>query len=294
MRNYLLVVLALIALCTETTIAFAQWVEGISFVGYTNGEWKLYSASNDSKISPILETRYELRGPVVNLSTSDIAYIAIDGSVNEQRRDSQKPTVLLKASKKRAYTQSAYTPDGEKLYIVELKEGASVDTDILVLDKSSNKIKPVVTQRSAQFEPYAPTNNDLYYSNVICTIGCGKIIQEIWHMNVVSGEAEQVTLLNSISKQPYILPKDEWLYFTSNKSGNYHIWRYSINKKKYEELTDGNVTDTNPVLDNKKNLYFIRRSPQAAQLMRRSPKGELTVMKLPEGVTDLRDLRMSH
>ena len=113
-------------------------------------------------------------------------------------------------------------------------------------------------------------------------------------MNVVSGEAEQLTLLNSISKQPFILAKDEWLYFTSNKSGNYHIWRYNLKNKKYEELTEGNVTDSNPVLDKKKNLYFIRRSPQAVQLMRRSPKGELTVMKLPEGVTDLRDLRMSH
>lgn len=240
-----------------------------------------------------IELADSLRTPAYDSVNNRVAYISDNGSVVEQIIGGSNNTLINASSNRNNYTQPAYSPSGEGLYIVELKEGTSVDTDILVFDKSRKELKPVVTQRSAQFDPMLPTENELYYSNVHCTVDCGKIIQEIWRKNLVSGVAEQVTLLNSISRQPFLLPDGEWLYFSSNKKGNYHIWRMNLKSKEYEQLTQGYVTDINPVLDEEENLYFIRRSPDGVMLMRRDRRGVLKEMILPDGVTDIRDLRIS-
>jgi Tol biopolymer transport system component len=149
--------------------------------------------------------------------------------------------------------------------------------------------KPVVTQRSAQFEPYFHAPRTLYYSNVHCTIGCGKIIQEIWRKDLISGEAEQITLLNAIARQPVI--SGQWLYFSSNKAGNFHIWRMSLETGRYERLTEGRVTDINPALDRQSNLYFIRHTPTGTALMQRRTDG--TLQTLPKTLENFRDLEIS-
>ncbi len=266
--------------------------QNISFVGLMNDKWQFYMEIQ-SNLQEV-RTLFEPRTPTFNLKNGRFAYIAPDGSLYEQSLKNKKEKLLLQADRGHAYTQPAYDSTGNQLYVVALKEGASVDTDILVFDKSRKNPKVIVRQRSAQFEPTAPTTKDLFYSNVLCTVGCGKIIQEIWHMDVVSGEAKQVTMVNSIARQPVVSHDGTWLYFSSNKSGPYHIWRMNLKTQKYEELTQGNVTDISPALDKDDTLYFIRRSPEGVQLMHRKAEGALVSMTLPEGVSDIRDLAISH
>jgi Tol biopolymer transport system component len=274
-------------------LAYAENLpQGMSFVGLSNTDWEIYGITKEELNPRVIATMSEPRTPSYHFTNGKVSYISADGSLREQGIDQVNNIALLKSDSRHAYTQPAYSPDGNRLYVVELKEGSSVDTDILVFDETRKNPKRIVKQRSAQFDPFAPTNSDLYYSNVICTVGCGKIIQEIWHMNIVSGEAKQLTLLNSIARQPFVLPDSDWLYFSSNKKGNYHIWRMNMTSNEYEQLTDGYVTDISPVLDKDSNLYFIRRSPHAVQLMLMRPNGELNNLPLPAGVTDLRDLEM--
>lgn len=270
-----------------------EWPQGLSFVGLHNEKWQLYVVEKNRTEPRIVPTVSEPRTPTYHSGRRIVSYIAADGSLREHGMDGSKGGTLLKSDSKHAYTQPAYDPTGELLYVVELKEGASVDTDILVLDKSRKKSKAIVKQRSAQFEPMAPNANELFYSNVLCTVDCGKIIQEIWQMDVVSGEAKQVTLVNSIARQPFVSRDGKWLYFSSNKKGPYHVWRMNLKTQEYEQLTQGNVTDVSPVLDQKGNLYFIRRSSEGVQLMYMTPDGELSAMTLPEGISDLRDLEIS-
>lgn len=275
--------------------AHAQsWPQGLSLVGLKNENWQLFVVAKGQSNLLDISTVSEPRTPAFHLETGKVAYIAADGSLREYGIDKASNKVLLKAGRKHAYTQPAYDPVGKNLFVVELKEGTSVDTDILMLDRTKKNRKPIVIQRSAQFEPFMPTKNELYYSNVLCTVGCGKIIQEIWHMNIVSGEAKQLTMVNSIARQPFVPPGSDWLYFSSNKEGHYHIWRMNMTNNKYEQLTQGYVTDISPVMDKNNNLYFIRRSPQAVQLMHMDAKGELKPMTLPKGVTDIRDLEMNY
>ncbi len=287
--------IAIFCFLVINSAAHAQsWPSGLSLVGLKNENWQLFVVAKGQSNLRGISTVSEPRTPTFHLEIGRIAYIAADGSLYEHGIDKINNKALLKAGRKQAYTQPAYDPTGKSLFVVELKEGASVDTDILMLNKTTQTSKSVIIQRSAQFEPFMPTKNELYYSNVLCTVGCGKIIQEIWHMNIVSGEAQQLTLLNSIARQPFISPDSDWLYFSSNKKGYYHIWRMNLTSNKYEQLTQGGVTDISPVMDKNNNLYFIRRSPEAVQLMRMNNQGEIKPMILPKGMTDIRDLEMSY
>jgi len=291
-KKFLSTLVTLLILQASFYANAAQWPEGSSFVGLKDGEWQLYVVAKGRDEPEYIETSSEPRTPSFHPHTGKIAYIAADGKLRELSIDGNQDRVLLRPTKKQAYTQPAYDSPGKYLYVVALKEGASVDTNILRLDPSRKKVKPVVVQRSAQFEPLATASNHLFYSNVLCTIGCGKIIQEIWRMDLVSGDAKQLTMINSIARQPTLSPTGDWLYFSSNKSGYFHIWRLHLAEQNYEEITQGNVTDINPALDKEGNLYFIRRSPQGTKLLQLNTEGLLTIMKLPEGISDLRDLEI--
>ena len=268
------------------------WPDGMSFVALKDGSWQVFVVRRGSDTPAWVPTELEARTKVFDLRSDKLAYVAADGSLREQRVDEDTDRILLEASAEDAYTQPAYAPGGKALYVVLLKKGASVDTDILLLDTTRLTTEPLVIQRSAQFEPVV-SGHELFYSNVLCTLGCGRIIQEIWLMNLESGEAQQITLLNSIARQPAVSADGQWLYFSSNRDGYFHIWRTRLGDGRYERLTEGKVTDVSPALDDSGNLYFIRRSPDTVQLMRRDTKGLLRALALPVGIVDLRDLEIS-
>jgi hypothetical protein len=265
------------------------WPQGLSFVGLSAERWQLYVVLPSALKPQIVETVLEPRTPTYAVQTGKIAYLGADGSLRVILLETGEDRIVLKPDAQRTLAQPAYDAAGKRLFVVALKEGASVDTDILVL--SEDKPKSVVTQRSAQFEPYFHAPRTLYYSNILCTIGCGKIIQEIWRKDLVSGEAEQITLLNAIARQPIISREGQWLYFSSNKAGNFHIWRMSLETGRYERLTEGRVTDINPAFDRQGNLYFIRHTPTGTTLMQRRTDG--TLQTLPKLFENVRDLEIS-
>lgn len=265
------------------------WPQGLSFVGLSAERWQLYVVQPSASEPQIVETFLEPRTPTYAVQTGKITYLGADGTLREKLLENGNERILLKPNAERTFTQPAYDATGKRLFVVTLKKGASVDTDILTLDEE--KPKAVVTQRSAQFEPYFHAPRTLYYSNVHCTIGCGKIIQEIWRKDLVSGEAEQITLLNAIARQPVISLEGRWLYFSSNKAGNFHIWRMSLETRRYERLTYGRVTDISPALDQHGNLYFIRHTPTGTTIMQRLTDG--TLQTLPKIFENLRDLEIS-
>lgn len=278
-----------LALLLMAAPAFGMWPEGMSFVALEQGVWGLYVVPPEERAPRRIATDSEPRTPAYSAASGRIAYVAADGSVREISLADGNSRTILQADRQRAFTQPAY--DGaNSMYVVELKEGASVDTDIFRL-KSSGLLDPVVTQRSAQFEPYL-FGSELYYANVLCTVGCGKIIQEIWRKDLVSGEAEQLTLTNAIARQPVLSPDGKWLYYSSNFSGNFHIWRQSLEGGRAERLTSGRVTDLSPALDAVGNLFFIRHSPAGTRLMRLSAGENLLEMPMPPDVQDIRDLEI--
>ncbi|WP_158307449.1 TolB family protein [Methylomonas methanica] len=270
--------------------ALAQVIpSGLSFMGLNQNQWLIYVEK--SGIFTELPAISEPRNPSFNYKSQKYAYIGSDASLHEASYLDSADSILKLAGKGHAYTQPAYDEDGKRLFLVSLKEGASVDTDILVRENGQWKI--AVNQRSAQFEPYFQPPNTLYYSNVHCTEDCGRIIQEIWRKDLTSGIAEQVTLTNSIARQPVVSKDGETLYFSSNKAGYYHIWQLSLASNTYRQLTSGAVTDESPALDSEGHLYFIRHSADGrGGIMQWQDGAEPIELTLPEGVTDVRDLKI--
>ena len=269
-----------------------QWPKGLVFVGLTDQGWQTYVVTKNGQSPKPLAIDTEVRRPVVSLEKNAVFYIDDAAQVSEFSLKDKNVTVLLSPSAEASYAQPEIDENNNALYVVQLKQGKSVDTDILKLDLATNTTEPLIIQRSAQFEPKL-SSPWLYYSNVHCVLGCGKIIQEIWRYHTVSGSAEQVTLLNTISRQPSADKNNEWLYFSSNATGNYHIYRQSLtqNNSQPEQLTEGAVTDTSPALSGN-TLYFIRQQAQSAALMCRTQTGELHELPLPKGITQLRDLEI--
>ena len=266
------------------------WPDGLSFVGLAEGRWRLYIVFPGGSQPQVAATALEPRTPTYNPRTGRVAYIDVDGSVREIVLEQVTERVLLYADGQHTFTQPAYDAEGKRLFVVVLKDRESVETDIVAVD--GDRSHPVVTQRSAQFEPYVHATGQIYYSNVICTLGCGKIIQELWRMHLVSGEAEQLTLLNAIARQPVVSQDGQWLYFSSNKGGNFHLWRLALETGQYEQLTTGRVTDSSPALTQDGQVYFIRHAPTGTYLMRRGADGAIQPLSLPDTVQDLRDLEI--
>ncbi|MEW5250939.1 TolB family protein [Microbulbifer sp. 2201CG32-9] len=272
-----------------------QWPRGLVFVGLTDDGWQTYAVTKAGHAPANMHLDTEARTPIYTSAPESLIYIDDAGRVNQLSLQPRKGRVLLAPSSDASYAQPEFDPQNNALYLVQLKAGKSVDTDILRLDLATETAKPVVLQRSAQFEPKS-ARDWLYYSNVHCVVGCGKIIQEIWRYHTVSGIAEQVTLLNTISRQPVVDQQNDWLYFSSNAAGNYHIYRQSLtgqDSRRVEQLTQGAVTDMSPAI-HQNRLYFIRHNATGSQLMcRDNDSGELLALALPGGVGDIRDLEIN-
>jgi len=270
-----------------------HWPQGMVFVGLTEVGWESYGVTKTGQPPEKIALNTEARTPVMSSVSQSVFYLDAAGQVGRYSLKSRKTQILLSPSAEAGYAQPEIDDKNNALYIVQLKQGKSVDTDILRLDLATHTTKPLVIQRSAQFEPKL-AHPWLYYSSVHCVIGCGKIIQEIWRYHIVGGLAEQITLLNTISRQPTVDPRNKWLYFSSNAAGNYHIYRQSLtddNRRSPQQLTEGAVTDMSPSLYQDR-LYFIRQHSTGADLMCRNAQSEFYQMPLPQGIQAIRDLEI--
>lgn len=278
-----------------TCVAAGHLPEGLSFIGLIPGQgWRIFLAMRPGDLPEIVPTEQEPRNHAVHLETGRVAYIAADGTLREFRRfDKTRETTRLQPDRLTTYAQPTYGRNGKNLFVVQMKNGGSVETDIVMLTSGRKIPVSVVDQRSAQFEPQMGPDGFLYYSSVACTRGCGKSIREIWRKNFLSGEAEQVTLLNAIARQPVVSEDRKYLYFSCNKAGNYHIWRYTMADKSCRRLTEGRVADTNPAPGRDGSLYFIRHCRKGTRLMVKQPGETEREIPLGNSIRNIRDLRIN-
>ena len=167
------------------------------------------------------------------------------------------------AEKDNSYTQLRAYDKG--LVMVKLVDGKSRDTQLMGLDNKSN-ITTLLKQTSAQFHPYI-YDNYLYYAHVSCRLECRPLIQEVWRKNLISGETEQLSLLNAVSYLHSIDSTGQYGFLSSNKNGFYHIARIKIKTQEVEWLTNGQVTDSFPSITKAGDLFFIRHTTAGSKLM---------------------------
>ena len=202
------------------------------------------------------------------------------------------------------YTQLRAYDSG--LVMVQLLAGKSRDTQLLNYDthnknKSAKPYSPLIKQAAAQFHPLMHQEL-LFYGHVSCRLACDPVIQEIWQQNLITGKAEQLTLLNATSYLHSVDRHNRFGFISSNQHGYYHIARLDRDSKALIWLTHGQVTDSFPSVASNGDLFFIRRTPQGSRLMKLNDAiGEsalvadrvLETVVLPKGVKKIRYLELS-
>jgi len=276
-------VLTLIAL---GSILFAK-IPPLSFIALEEGSWHVIVCDETSQCHA-LKTDQEPRTYDVDFTTGNLVYIASDKNVHLVVDNNE--TILLK-SNKNAYTEPSFMSNGKEIMLVELIDGNSKKTKIISIDRKDNRKKTLHAQYSTALEPYSNNGTDLYYANVSCVEGCNKIIQEIWHKNLITHESNQLTLLNALSHQPRSNQGGSMVYFSSNKKGNYHIWVYNKHTHTSKQLTFGEGTDSFPS-PSQEGLYFLRRVENHTALMHLSKDGSLTEVPLKQNYTKIRNLKV--
>jgi hypothetical protein len=274
--------------------------EALYFVGLKEDEWVLFYKNVDlDKGYQSFKTTSEPRELYFSVTEGVIYYFDNEGRLCKIILDKDpKETVLFTPLKNDSYAQLFWHKAENTLYMVKMPHGKSSEADIV--GWNNGVITHVVRQISSQFEPYIYNSHWLYYGHVHCSLDCGHIIQEVWRKNLVSGEAEQVTLLGQISRQAIVDGKGKWVYFSSNKKGSYHIWRQvvsTVSGQNYspmaEQISQGDVTDTDPAISSSGELFFIRHSQGKALLMHRAEDAVAESVMLPEGVSEIRNLRIN-
>lgn len=262
---------------------------GLMFVGLQRERWVLL-LGNDSLTPRTVSTVSEPRTPAYSRTQHRVAYISAEGAVREVDLRSGTDSVLLEPTRSQSYTQLAYRPGSAQLYLVVLRDGSSIETDLAVIDRNKRQARIVSRQRSAQFEPtFSSDGAQLVYSNVSCASECPNIIQEIWSMDLVSAVARQLTLLNAVSRQPFV-ERNGSIVFVSNERGHYQLWRVAPGAAPVR-LTSAAAIDESPVSSDRGEIFFVRRTPKGSELARRDASGVVTTVVLDRGIRDVRDLR---
>lgn len=281
-------------LVAVSVVHAASLPKGTSFIGFQDGMWNVYLVMDENSSPQMVTTVSEPRAATFSFKKNAVAYVAADGKIREVSLNNNDDRVLLEPDRKRAFAQPSYNADGSKLLLVDMKDGTSADTEIALFDRASTGgAKQVTTQPASQFEPHFCSEQSMVYSSVSCVLGCGKIIQEIWRKNITAETAEQITLMNAIARQPVPSPDGRWVYFSSNKAGNYHIWRVPFSGGNPEQVTKGNVTDVNPAVGHDNRVCFIRVLSTGSNMVCRLPGGDEDFVDLPTGIQNIRNLEIS-
>jgi len=276
----------LLILIALGTLLFAK-IPPLSFIALEKGRWHIV-ACQDKSTCRTIETEQEPRTYDYDFTTGNLVYIASDKNVHLVIDNNE--SILLK-SDKNAYTEPSFIEGGRQIMLVELINRNSKKTKLVSIDLKHKKIKTLHAQYSTALEPYINNHKDLYYANVSCVEGCNKIIQEIWHKNLITDEANQLTLLNVLSHQPRANKDNSKIYFSSIKSGNYHIWEHDFQTHLSKQLTFGNSTDGFPSPYGQ-DFFFLRRTGNLTKIMHYTPENNVTDVMLPIPYTKIRNLKV--
>ena len=263
----------------------------LAFLGYEQNDWIVVTAQADGRVVEI-QLKQEPHTFDYDFKTGQILYIGSDGKLYLKHKNSEKEIQLPYG--KNGYTQPNFSCKTDLVYIVELIEGKSNKTRIMSIDLNSQKINSVIEQNSSQFEPSELNNSTFLFTNLICNKGCGKLIQELWQKSQITGLSEQITLLNAFSNNPSSHINDNWVFFSSDKNNNYHIWGKDLkNTEKAVQLTFSDNTDTFPGAIGNGQFLYVSQGSGKYVIKKGNINGKSTDLKLSKNYKSIRQLKVN-
>ena len=260
---------------------------GMSFVAQdAAGTWGLYRVDERQAVLR-LPTQQEPRQACVVPDGSKAVYAAADGTVRLVAASAGLETVLARADAKRSYTQPCMSVDGGEVYVVEMADGKSLETDILRYTSGASEPARIARQPGAQHDPFVYQRRWLVYASVGCSDGCEELLVEIWARDLVAGRARQLTLLNALSQGP--VTDGRRVVFSSNASGTHQLWQVGLDGSGLRKLTDGAAQALTPALCGGV-VHYVRAGPAGAAITRLGDDGSRTELPVA-GLKSFRALR---
>ena len=262
-------------------------------LGYDGTSWRVvfYDGTEEKTRSVTLEE--EPHGFDYDFRSHRLLYSDAMGQVHI-RDLSVKRERLLALPKENGYIQPVFSCQEGWVYLVELPKHSSRAARIVRVGLENGTKEIVVEQNSAQLEPMeVQDGRHLLFTSLSCNHGCGKLIQEIWWKDLISGESDQLTLLNAFNSHP--VSKEGKLYFVSNRGGAYHIWKQRLKEKggAAVQLTHGDTTDTSPAPLQNGALLFIRHKNGRDHLILKTLSGGEKELPLERKYFKLRQLKVN-
>ena len=270
---------------------YAETLPTMAFLGYDNKDWLVCVTQEDGTTKEI-KLEQEPRSFDYDFKTGQILYVGSNGTLRLYHKGSERELKLPDTTS--SYTQPSFSCKKDLAYVVELIEGNSKSTQIVLIDMKRDTLTMAVQQNSSQFEPSEINDRTLLFTNLVCNNGCGKLIQEIWQKDKIMGESDQLTLLNAFSSSPSMHSDDHWLFFSSNKNGNYHIWGKDLNTDdRSTQMTAGSTTDSFVKSIGKGAFLYIRQDKSNHSIMYGDIKGKSYEVKLLKQYNKIRQLKVN-
>ncbi len=259
---------------------------GMSFVAQdTSGAWGLYRI-DPTGTAVRLPTEQEPRQACVAPDGSKAVYAAADGTIRLLAAGSPQETVLARADVRRSYTQPCMAADGSAVYVVEMADGKSIDTEILRFDKAPEP-SHIARQPGAQQDPFVYQGRWFVYASVGCSAGCDELLVEIWGRDLLTGKARQLTLLNALSQAP--VTDGRRVLFSSNAGGIHQVWQVGIDGSGTHGVTHGPAQHVSPAIC-EGAVYAVQESAAGSAIVRVNDGGASVALPLP-GLRSFRALR---
>jgi Tol biopolymer transport system component len=261
---------------------------GMTFVAQdAAGSWGLYRI-DERQAAVRLPTQLEPRQACVVPDGSKLVYSAADGTVRLTGAGAGDEAVLARADAKRSFTQPCMSADGREVYVVEMADGKSLETDILRYTSGAAEPARIARQPGAQHDPFVHQKRWLVYANVGCSDGCEELLVEIWVRDLLASKARQLTLLNALSQGP--VTDGRRVVFSSNVSGTHQLWQVGVDGSGVRQLTHSSSNQAiSPALCGGA-VHFVRSGPEGATIARLAEGGQVVELPVP-GLKSFRALR---
>lgn len=261
---------------------------GMSFVAQDAADaWGLYHV-DERQAAVRLPAQLEPRQACVVPDGSKFVYSAADGSIRLGTARPGEESVLARADTKRSFTQPCLSTDGREVYVVEMAEGKSIETEIIRYTSGADQPERIASQPGAQHDPFVHQKRWLVYANVGCSAGCEELLVEIWARDLLTGKARQLTLLNALSQGP--VTDGRRVVFSSNASGTHQLWQVGLDGGGVQQLTRSPLSQAvSPALCGG-TLHFVKATPGRAAIVRLTQDGQEVELSLP-GLKSFRALR---
>lgn len=259
-------------------------------IGLIDGSWSVHLSDEARGRWIPVSTDQEVRTFVFTSTRQHLLYAAADGSVRSHDLNNGQEREL--ASAEQHLRQPRLTGQAREFYAVQFESGTSGNTSIVLVNEDAPEVpSPVITQPGAVFSPALDEREQaLLYTVAHCTEGCGRIIQEVWRKDLLSGRADQLTLIGAMSSDPVASDISDALYFALQDEDGESIVRFEQESGEITRRFRVGTRNRRPALDGEGRLHFLTDLDGRVAIARFDADNKGCHYPLPETFDDAREL----